>query len=536
MKKITIAAVCLLMICTFAGCGAIGDVASKLPSSSKEEYKVGEDITDEDINEFYYTIENINYDAYYLRYMLSSEDGKHMFFFEERERPDDYGPATEEDTIAKGEFELSDKEWSKFYEIISGGTVQVRDDDPVSGDSGPWTYLYWSGDEDKYQQYSFKSQSSQKEFEKLCEKLFKKSGKDVKSEDDKKNASDDVSEVFKKYFEEYYEVASEKESFVTQRKDDGDYFTRYPEELFGAIDYYIGDLDDDGNDEMLIIGLDEDDDVEYLWLVVYEYENDEVVLADNFETGEKVLEADGGNTFVFLYRDSNYPVIGIMTEDYYYTRADGMNIIFKALNYGDGEFTVAASEDYAGSDMEDNGLSKELRRNGIDISWDDLFEDDVQDRVLKACDGQLLAEYNIVLDDQEDEDYMPVKLYRHVETKGYCNIGLDSKGVDKKNWKSLEGAEGSEDENADDEYIFPDSSERLLTEADLRGMSDEELRRARNEIAARHGRKFADESLQKYFESKTWYEGTVDADEFNKKVRLNDIELKNMDFIKEHEK
>lgn len=85
-------------------------------------------------------------------------------------------------------------------------------------------------------------------------------------------------------------------------------------------------------------------------------------------------------------------------------------------------------------------------------------------------------------------------------------------------------------------FIFPDSSERLLTESDLMGFSNDELRKARNEIAARHGRRFKDAELQAYFDEQSWYNGTIEPDDFNKIVKLSDIEQKNMEFIQKHER
>ena len=85
-------------------------------------------------------------------------------------------------------------------------------------------------------------------------------------------------------------------------------------------------------------------------------------------------------------------------------------------------------------------------------------------------------------------------------------------------------------------YIIPDSSDRLLTEADIAGLSKDELRKARNEIAARHGRRFKDAELQAYFESQSWYTGLYDPDEFDRTVKISDIEQKNMEFIKQFEK
>lgn len=55
-------------------------------------------------------------------------------------------------------------------------------------------------------------------------------------------------------------------------------------------------------------------------------------------------------------------------------------------------------------------------------------------------------------------------------------------------------------------YIFPDSDSRLLGESDLKAMSTDELRVARNEIYARHGRFFKDVILVNYFSQFSWYQ------------------------------
>lgn len=84
------------------------------------------------------------------------------------------------------------------------------------------------------------------------------------------------------------------------------------------------------------------------------------------------------------------------------------------------------------------------------------------------------------------------------------------------------------------DYIFPNSATQLLTEADLQGKTVQELRIGRNEIYARHGRKFNDATLQSYFDSKSWYHGTIEADDFNEDT-LTEIEKQNADFIRSHE-
>lgn len=88
------------------------------------------------------------------------------------------------------------------------------------------------------------------------------------------------------------------------------------------------------------------------------------------------------------------------------------------------------------------------------------------------------------------------------------------------------------------EYILPNSDREYISKSDLYGLSEWEVRIARNEIMARHGRRFKDQSLQDYFDSCSWYYGTLSPDEFDKNYdsNLNEYEKKNATTIKEYEK
>ena len=94
--------------------------------------------------------------------------------------------------------------------------------------------------------------------------------------------------------------------------------------------------------------------------------------------------------------------------------------------------------------------------------------------------------------------------------------------------------EDTKQEESNKDYILPDSGIRNLTEQDLRGLSDEELRLARNEIYARHGRKFKNKELQDYFESKSWYHGTIEPGEWSESF-LNKYDTYNVKFISDYE-
>lgn len=84
------------------------------------------------------------------------------------------------------------------------------------------------------------------------------------------------------------------------------------------------------------------------------------------------------------------------------------------------------------------------------------------------------------------------------------------------------------------EYIIPGSDVRYISREDLDGLSEEELRLARNEIYARKGRLFDDEILQAYFNNKEWYDGHISPSDFSESD-LNDYERANAYTIKDYE-
>lgn len=89
--------------------------------------------------------------------------------------------------------------------------------------------------------------------------------------------------------------------------------------------------------------------------------------------------------------------------------------------------------------------------------------------------------------------------------------------------------------NIADEYIIPDSSTRYLSNADLNPLTEWEIRVARNEIYARHGRMFKSQELADYFKSKSWYVPSIPPEQFDNSF-LNTIELENLKFITNYEK
>ena len=78
--------------------------------------------------------------------------------------------------------------------------------------------------------------------------------------------------------------------------------------------------------------------------------------------------------------------------------------------------------------------------------------------------------------------------------------------------------------------MLADSSTRLITASELDALTANQLWLARNEIYARHGRKFANTELQNYFNGKSWYNGTIAPENFDESV-LSSIERQNVDAI-----
>lgn len=89
-------------------------------------------------------------------------------------------------------------------------------------------------------------------------------------------------------------------------------------------------------------------------------------------------------------------------------------------------------------------------------------------------------------------------------------------------------------DEADSFYILPSSDREKVTKKDLKSLTKEQCRIARNEIYARHGRRFKDKKLQKYFDKQSWYIGSLEPDEFDESV-LSPIEKANATFILKYE-
>ena len=88
-----------------------------------------------------------------------------------------------------------------------------------------------------------------------------------------------------------------------------------------------------------------------------------------------------------------------------------------------------------------------------------------------------------------------------------------------------------------EEYIVSNVDQDVISLDSLRTLSIVDLILARNEIFARHGRRFATDWIQDYFDKQSWYQGTIAPEDFDPDV-LNDVEHANVDrmlYVEEHQ-
>lgn len=89
-----------------------------------------------------------------------------------------------------------------------------------------------------------------------------------------------------------------------------------------------------------------------------------------------------------------------------------------------------------------------------------------------------------------------------------------------------------DDYYSSDEHILPQSSTEYLELEDIEDMDAAELQMAINEIYARHHRRFVLTEVQEYFDSCSWYEGTIEAADFDVSV-MNTYEGANIALLVE---
>ena len=175
--------------------------------------------------------------------------------------------------------------------------------------------------------------------------------------------------------------------------------------------------------------------------------------------------------------------------------------------------------------------------------YGDIDEDDEGNYILRFFDKRTFVQGDkkvedtsyIALDltdwDYDLDDYPDVV---SVEVTGNAYISGDEVYFKVKNIYTENGDDITEKKSSDGDYILPNSDSEVLTLDDIKGLSLKEVNYAKNEIYARHGRKFKSKELNDYFNSKSWYKGTIDPGDFNESS-LSSTESKNVKLLSDRE-
>ncbi len=224
------------------------------------------------------------------------------------------------------------------------------------------------------------------------------------------------------------------------------------------------------------------------------------------------------------------------------------NAIAKGRSYSLGHLLYEGEYDKGNK----NGEGRLYYLNSEDLAFEGKFKkNEIVEGTLYLPDGSIvekgkwkngicgITDFNEVYYDnskltEEDEINLLSELY-DMDVEDVREMqeywGMIEEGELAKEWEEEIIEERDRERN---EYIIPDSDRRYLTDEDLQGMDESQLRFARNEIYARHGRSFQTPDLNNYFNSKSWYDGYIPQESFDDSV-LNEYEKANLELIKSKE-
>lgn len=295
-------------------------------------------------------------------------------------------------------------------------------------------------------------------------------------------------------------------------------YTYFETAGLGSIDYPMDgciyqeliDLDADEKPELLTINLEKTAEGYEINAVVYEAKNGEVKQA-----AKKTLLAEAmgrlvdGGTIRILLKDNKYICLDSWQSTF--VSADGVWIDLNSCYYDGANLVQMTDFDFCGSDFYELGKSStelvdQLNTMGFHKSAAAVYDRDV---------------FHFESADEGVRGLLKIRIENSMAT------GETASGEKPFAWLYQ-----YESQDMWQGMILPDSNSRLLSMDEIKGLSKENLRIARNEIYARYGWCFEDEKLQKYFNQKTWYvAGENIGDEL-----LSDIELENKNLIVEAEK
>ncbi len=271
-------------------------------------------------------------------------------------------------------------------------------------------------------------------------------------------------------------------------------------------------------------------------------------------------------------------IVNTMTDDELYEFENKLGSIenygFLACTYSDPRDIYWDSVLYVGAGIDEDKIGQDVKKAYLKATGEDEIYTDlttISGKALKdfvkettgydysemnhPLEWVYLKKYDLYIFEHGDTNQFPVEVtggqvengeytitYKGMDDSEYCVTFKEEGGryrfiSNLPKWFVEDPTNGGEvDQSAiKDGMIIPDSDTRKLTEDDLKGLDKGELRIARNEIYARHGRKFTSKDLQDHFDSMDWYVPSVEASDFDESI-LNECEKYNLTFISKYEK
>ncbi len=315
----------------------------------------------------------------------------------------------------------------------------------------------------------------------------------------KKTVEVDMSEYVKVSFEGYDGIGTasvyfDQDSFYDDYADDIKYIGKGPDdadEYYDAAEYLLyvyvsGALDKS-------TGLTNGDTVNYIWDVDKKGIKDNLNVDIEFENVPFTVSGlqSVGQTDVFQYVTVSF---------------DGDN--------GAGKVTITAADDSPVASWNFVSDKTEGLTNGDSIL------------VSVNDDGTLVDSF------VSATGTSPLSLSREYVVSGLKEDASSDKDSDKDADKDSDDTASNSNHNSDG-MVIPDSSTRMLTESEVKNMTQDEIQTAINEIYARNGYKFKDQGIYNYFCQYDWYDPKTTNQEDAKRM-FNSTENYNVDLLQKY--
>ncbi|WP_243008959.1 YARHG domain-containing protein [Clostridium sp. AM58-1XD] len=311
----------------------------------------------------------------------------------------------------------------------------------------------------------------------------------------------------------------------------------------GIISTCQRDLDGDGNAELLVIYLEGSlgtgNGKNNICLDVYSNMGQKKIMrTGSISFADCFSGYNGENYMVGLKTIGNQALIYMAGGGHVWTWADGTSPQIRLYQYNGGLTEIYNVSTEGSDDSWMEGWQRDLRSFGFDIVdnqwgyWDEYYltgETNFEMLLFGECS-------TVVNEDEMYGSSDPNGAQKYLLERGVIRGSLvGQSGGTASSASGTTEAFGSGNSGAaaasSGDYILPQSSSTYLTPADLSGLTREQISLARNEIYARHGRKFQKQELQDYFNSKPWYMGTIEPGNFSEDM-LNEFERANVKLIK----